>query len=124
MVLFLIIAKSFSQFPPTSSRLHPLQVENCDSNSRLVVDGDDNGNFRLDRVNDVSLTDQITVIGNEITVFKICKFIVSIKHVIISNFQPLEVDRGSETQPQVVENLNKLARQDRDLCFRHMTILV
>ena len=27
----------------------------------------------------------------------------------MSNFQPLEVvDRGSETQPQVVENLNKL----------------
>ena len=26
----------------------------------------------------------------------------------ISNFQPLEVvDRGSETQPQVVENINK-----------------
>ena len=48
-----------------------------------------------------------------------------IKHVIISNFQPLEVvDRGRETQPQVVENLNKLAQQDRDLCFRHMTILV
>ena len=27
----------------------------------------------------------------------------------MSNFQPLEiVDRGSETQPQVVENLNRL----------------
>ena len=27
----------------------------------------------------------------------------------MSNFQPLEVvDRGSETQPQVVENLNKI----------------
>ena len=32
----------------------------------------------------------------------------------MSNFQPLEVvDRGSETQPQVVENLNKLIRQDK-----------
>ena len=30
--------------------LHPLQVENCDSNSRLVVDKDDNGKFRLERV--------------------------------------------------------------------------
>ena len=29
----------------------------------------------------------------------------------MSNFQPLEVvDRGSETQPQVVKNLNKLTR--------------
>ena len=35
---------------PTSSHFHPLQVENCDSNSRLVVDGDDNGKFRLERV--------------------------------------------------------------------------
>ena len=31
------------------------------------------------------------------------------------NFQPLEVvDRGSETQPQVVENLNKLIGRRRD----------
>ena len=28
----------FFNFSPTSSHLHPLQVENCDSNSRLVVD--------------------------------------------------------------------------------------
>ena len=41
----------FIDFSPTSSHLHPLQVENCDSNSRLVVDEDDNGNFRLERVN-------------------------------------------------------------------------
>ena len=32
----------------------------------------------------------------------------------MSNFQPLEVvDRGSDTQPQVVENLNILPRQDK-----------
>ena len=37
----------FSNF---SSHLHPLQVENCDSNSRLVMDEDDNGKFRLERV--------------------------------------------------------------------------
>ena len=34
----------------TSSHLHPLQVENCDSNSRLVVDEDDYGKFRLETV--------------------------------------------------------------------------
>ena len=39
----------FFTFSPTSSHLHPLQVENCDSNSRLVVDEDDNGKFRLER---------------------------------------------------------------------------
>ena len=40
----------FFTFSPTSNHLHPLQVENCDSNSRLVVDEDDNGEFRLERV--------------------------------------------------------------------------
>ena len=37
--------------PPTSSKLHSRQVENCDRNSRLVVDEDDNSKFRLDRIN-------------------------------------------------------------------------
>ena len=38
-------------FSPTLNHpLHPLQVENCDSNSRLVVDEDDYGKFRLERV--------------------------------------------------------------------------
>ena len=40
----------FFNFLTTSNHLHPLQVENCDSNSRLVVDEDDNGKFRLKRV--------------------------------------------------------------------------
>ena len=40
----------FFTFSPISSHLHPLQVENCDSNSRLVVDEDDNGKLRLERV--------------------------------------------------------------------------
>ena len=40
----------FCTFSPTSHHLLPLQVENCDSNSRLVVDEDDNDKFRLQRV--------------------------------------------------------------------------
>ena len=40
----------FFTFSPTSNHLHPLQVENCGSNSRLVGDEDDNGKFRLERV--------------------------------------------------------------------------
>ena len=36
-------------FSPTSTHLYPLQVENCDSNSRLVVDEDENGKFKLER---------------------------------------------------------------------------
>ena len=42
---------NFFNFPTTSNHLHPLQVENCDSNSRIVVDEDDNGKFRLEKVN-------------------------------------------------------------------------
>ena len=41
----------FFNFSPTSNHLHPLQVENCDSNSRIVVDEDDNSKFRLEKVN-------------------------------------------------------------------------
>ena len=40
----------FFNIPPTSNHLHLLQVENCDSNSRFVVDEDDNGKFRLENV--------------------------------------------------------------------------
>ena len=40
----------FFHLPPTSSHLHPLHVENCDSNSQLIVDEDDNGKLRLERV--------------------------------------------------------------------------
>ena len=40
----------FYNVSPTTNHLYPLQVENCDSNSRLVVDEDDNGKFRLERV--------------------------------------------------------------------------
>ena len=40
----------FFNFYTTSNNLHPLQVENCDSNSRLVVDEDDNGKLRLESV--------------------------------------------------------------------------
>ena len=39
------------RLPPTSNHIHPLQVENCDSSSRLVVDKNDNGKFSLERVN-------------------------------------------------------------------------
>ena len=40
----------FFNFSLASSQLYPLQVENCDSNSQLVVDEDDNGKFRRERV--------------------------------------------------------------------------
>ena len=40
----------FFNFSTTSNHLHLLQVKNCDSNSWLVVDEDDNGKLRLERV--------------------------------------------------------------------------
>ena len=43
----------FFDFSPTSNHPHPLQAENCGSNSRLVVDEDDNGKFRPERVEEV-----------------------------------------------------------------------
>ena len=39
----------FFNFSLTSNHFHPLQVANCDSNSRLVVDKDDYGKLRLER---------------------------------------------------------------------------
>ena len=45
----------FFTFSRTSSHIHPLQVENCDSNSRLVVDKDDNGKFRPERVKGLTI---------------------------------------------------------------------
>ena len=41
----------FFNFETTLNHLHPLQVENCDSNSRLVVNENDNFKFRLEKVN-------------------------------------------------------------------------
>ena len=52
----------FFNFSPTSNHLHPLQVENFDSNSRLVVDEDGNGKSRLERVN--SDTNEKTLLLN------------------------------------------------------------
>ena len=39
----------FFNFSLTSSHLHPLQVDNCGNNSRLVVDEDDNGKLRIEK---------------------------------------------------------------------------
>ena len=55
MKLFYEYIVIFFNLSPTSNHLHPLQVENCDSNSRLVVDEDDNGQFRLEMVKRVKI---------------------------------------------------------------------
>ena len=50
----------FFYFQTTSSDIHSLQVENCDSNSRLVVDEDDYSKLRLERFKHISFP--VTVI--------------------------------------------------------------
>ena len=55
----------FFNFSPTSNHLYPLQVENCDSNSRLVVDEDDNiksGLKGLNKDNDTMLKHSVHVL--------------------------------------------------------------
>ena len=49
MKLFYEYIVIFFHLSPTSSHLYTLEVEKCDSNSRLVVDKDDNSKFRLER---------------------------------------------------------------------------
>ena len=49
----------FFNFALTLSHLHPLQVDKCDSNSRLVADEDDNSTFRLEKVKSVVSQDVI-----------------------------------------------------------------
>ena len=51
----------FFNLAAISNHLHPLQVENCDSNSRLVVDDDDNGKLRDERVNNVGYNSIINI---------------------------------------------------------------
>ena len=51
MKLFFEYKVIFVNLSSTSNHLHPLQVENCDSNSRLVVDEDANGNSGLKGLN-------------------------------------------------------------------------
>ena len=58
MKLFYEYMVIFINFSPTSNPLHPLQVENCDSNSRLVVDEDDNDKIILSKkINTLNVVD-------------------------------------------------------------------
>ena len=67
MKLFYQYLTIFFNFLIRSSHLHPLQVENFDSNSRLAVDEDDNGKFRPERVNPLrSIFPNAKVVGMEL----------------------------------------------------------
>ena len=70
----------FFTFSPTSNHLHPLQVENCDSNSRLVVDEDDYGKFRPERVK----TPSVRFIHNSCVAVKL-----SVNHTFFNQYVPM-----------------------------------
>ena len=50
MKLFYEYIVIFFNLSPTSNHLHSLRVANCGSNSRLVVNEDGYGKFRIERV--------------------------------------------------------------------------
>ena len=78
----------FFNFSPTANHLHPLQVENCDSNSRLVVDEDDNGKFRLHRVILVNAVIYTSVLCVYICTFSekyVPHFGTNLIHIIVSS---------------------------------------
>ena len=66
-LIYQYIHGNFLNFPPTSNHPHPLQAENCDSNSLLVVDEDDYGKLRLERVKSHSYRDCGRNLWSEIT---------------------------------------------------------
>ena len=71
----LVYMAIFFNFSPTLNHLHSLQAENCDSSSRLVVDEDDNGKLRIERVNYHSYRVFIT--------YLLYSFVINIDHLII-----------------------------------------
>ena len=83
----------FFNFSPTSNHLHPLQVENCDSDSRLVVDEDDNGKFRLERVNSFYI---FTITGERV----INKQVLVNKYMPTVTVSPLQSATPGQPQPQ------------------------
>ena len=56
----------FFNFSPTTNHIHPPQIKNCDRNLRLVVDEDDKGKFRLERV---KLISTFTATGHKILIY-------------------------------------------------------
>ena len=75
----------FFNFSLTSSHIYPMQVENCDSNSRLAVYEDDNGKFRLERVKVAKCAQISTNIGQNRSICainKVVKYVKSIAFVV------------------------------------------
>ena len=73
----------FYNFYTTSNHLHSLQVENCDSNSRLVVNEDDNGKFRPERVNITAIKYQFKSLSKvKLIVSAGCDCIITVKRLL------------------------------------------
>ena len=90
-------------FSPTSSHLHQQQVENCDSNSRLVVDEDDNGKFRLERVEPIcsnvtaplahvmNLSYAKGIVSLENKIARVTKLFKNDNKMYVNNYTPVSV---------------------------------
>ena len=59
---YMVILFNFSL---TSNHFHSLQLENCDSNSRLVVDEDDYGKLKLEMVKSMYVRHSYISPGNK-----------------------------------------------------------
>ena len=75
----------FFTFSPTSNHLHPQQVKNCDSNSRLVVDEDDYNRFKSLVYNYHQIIYLMYLFTHPFTY----SFIHSVHHYLISKFHHL-----------------------------------
>ena len=62
MKLFYEYMVIFFNLSPTSSNLYPPQAENCDSNSLLVVDEDDNVKSGMKGLNQYIVSNLVSVI--------------------------------------------------------------
>ena len=84
-------------FSPTSSHRHPLQVENCNSNSRLIVDEDDNGKgcCKVKKIPNFQITFGSGWVGTgPFKENRKLKNHKKIKYLMIIGFQKKKMDRG------------------------------
>ena len=114
MKIFYQYMAIFLNFPPTSNHLHPVQVENCDSNSRLVVDEMTTfGKFRLERVKYFYFNERVNLSVIYKYGFKMVSMAICLEFRIAKlnnlNFYPLEVvSRCRNTQLWVRGNYSYL----------------
>ena len=115
---YMVISLNFST---TSNHLHPLQVENCDSNSRLVVDEDDNDNFRLERVKmnpfRIKIMSYVSILHAFLVRFNICVLSFRLGKIdCISHFCPMSSQAMSIYLISIESYCHRLSRGSKIVC--------